>query len=649
MKQNLILIALLLASAAWFGTAAVASGDAGQAGGGAYTESNWKTFTARHAGNKAMKLQPLCKSAKNREVEMLRIDSRRSGMYRLLLTARHDAGDTVSSHVLEGMLDTLLGDDADGKWIRERTEIAAVPFVDKDGVEDGAPGTDYSLDYGDANTLAATTAIKAFMKPGWAEFFPTVVIDLHASAAKGKPADAVLISGQDGADGNRVRRFAELLRTQPHALACATVAGETGDRLGFIGWVARLTSVRFAVRVEVPPGTAPEAARAFGRDLAKALRQDLEGNEAAFQDLYSARADLKYKISLPKGYAENPNKKWPLILWLHGAGPCYSYESVLALGVPRYVLDTPDFPFITLTPLVPVARWESCTEALNFLLEEVMAKYRADTQRVYMTGQSLGGGGTWEMAMQHPEKFAAVAPASGAGCFPGLENMKGIPVWAIQGDVDVPVPRKYHQATIDAFLKVGGEVKFPSMPGIGHDVYRDVYMKPELYDWFLQYTNPGLKPVPQNFEGVEMVTLEPMLVAFAESPTSDNWKSVEQFAADNHLLEKPETRFFTLSWRSGGRAVTVGPGVKGNESFTIKKVFGGRYVVQNVQQPYDAGPGPMGVYRDEARAYRWRSLHGFKFTMSGVIHEHSGSPLKLAKMYLPIVETVENINQEKQK
>jgi predicted esterase len=614
-----------------------------------YTESNWRTFAARHAGNKALKLQTLCNSGKGREVEMLRIDSRRSGMFRLLLTARHDAGDTVSSHVLEGMLDTLLGGGDDGKWIRERTEIAAVPFVDKDGVEDGAPGTDYSSDYSEANKLAAVEAIRKFMKPGWAEFFPTVILDLHASAAKGKTADSVLISGQDGADGKRVRRFAELLRDKPRALDCETVSDGGGGRLGFIGWVARLTSVRFAVRVEIPPETAPEAARAFGRDLVKALRQNLEGNEAVFQDLYSARADLKYKISLPKGYAENPNKKWPMILWLHGAGPCYSYESVLALGVPRYVLDTPDFPFITLTPLVPVSRWEACTEALNILLDEVMAKYRVDTQRVYMTGQSLGGGGTWEMAMQHPEKFAAVAPASGAGCFPGLENMKGIPVWAIQGDVDVPVPRKYHQETVDAFRKVGGEVKFPSMPGIGHDVYRDVYMKPDLYDWFLRYTNPGLKPVPQNFDEVEMVTVEPMLVAFAKSPASDNWKSVEQFAADNHLTGKPQTRFFALNWRSGGRAVTVDANVKGNEQFKIMKVFGGRYVVRNVPPRRDAGPGPMGIYRDEARACRWLSLHGFKFALSGTIYEYSGSPLKQLKTYIPVVEHVENINKEKQK
>jgi hypothetical protein len=67
----------------------------------------------------------------------------------------------------------------------------------------------------------------------------------------------------------------------------------------------------------------------------------LEWNQAAFHDLYSKRADLKYKLSLPKGYAENPNKKWPLILWLHGAGPIYGYESVTALGVPRYVLEIP--------------------------------------------------------------------------------------------------------------------------------------------------------------------------------------------------------------------------------------------------------------------------------------------------------------------
>ena len=646
MKQHLILIALQLVSTAWPGTAAAASEDPKQAVGGSYVESTWKAFAARHAGDKAMHIQTLCTSAKNREVELLRINARRHGnMYRLLLTARHDAGDTAGSYVLEGMLDALTGEGDDGKWLRERTEIVAVPFVDKDGVEDAVTGTDYSADYSETNTLAAVEAIKKFMNPGWAEYFPTIVIDLHASATERKPQGAVLISGHDGADGKRVLRFAELLKGQPHALDCATVTSGGGGRLGFSDWVAQLTSVRFAARVETPSGTTPEAARALGRDLVSALRKDLEGNHAAFQDLYSERADLKYKISLPKGHAENPNKKWPLILWLHGAGPVYEYESVTTLGVTRYVLDTPDFPFITLTPLVPVGQWGACTEALDILLDETIANHRVDSQRIYMTGQSLGGYGTWEMAMQHPEKFAAVAPASAHACFPGLENMKGIPVWAIHGDEDVRVLRKHHQETVDAFRKVGGEVKFPEMPGIGHDVYRDVYMKPDLYDWFLRYTNPGLKPVPQNIEGVELVTLEPMLVACATAKTSDTWMAVEQFAADNHLIGKPETRFFTLSGRIGGRAVTVGPDVKGNESFTIKKVFGGRCVVVNVLPRCDAGPGATGIFRDNARPSRYLSLHGMKFPTSGTIHEFSGSPLKEIKRYVPIIEPTKNNNK----
>ena len=129
--------------------------------------------------------------------------------------------------------------------------------------------------------------------------------------------------------------------------------------------------------------------------------------------------------------------------------------------------------------------------------------------------------------------------------------------------------------------------------------------------------------------------MEPMRVAFAGSKESDNWISVEQFAADNHLLGKPETRFFTLTWRSGGRAVTVGPDVEGNESFTIKTVFGGPYVVQNIPASMDPGPGPMGIYREEARAYRWLSLHGMKFPGSGTLHEYSGSPPKRIKMYVP--------------
>ena len=121
MKQYLVLIALQLVSTAWPGTATAASEDPKQAVGGSYVESTWKAFAARHAGDKAMQIQTLCMSAKNREVELLRINARRHGnMYRLLLTARHDADDTAGSYVLEGMLDALTGEGDDGKWLRER-------------------------------------------------------------------------------------------------------------------------------------------------------------------------------------------------------------------------------------------------------------------------------------------------------------------------------------------------------------------------------------------------------------------------------------------------------------------------------------------------------------------------------------------------
>jgi len=609
-----------------------------------YTEANWKAFVESHKGNRLMKFETLCRTDKGREVELLRTGG---GYYRMVLTARHDSRDAVASYVMEGFLDAVLGDNEDGKWLQSRVQIMAVPFMDKDGVEENSPGKDYSDDYGQESVLSSIKAIKERLKRDWAEYYPTIGIDLHGAA--GDAADrhkASIVGGPDRWNWEQTLHFAGILKGISNAWGCETVEG---NDLEFRDWLARLTSIRFAARLEVSSDITPEQARAFGRDLALAVRRDLEGDKSVFIDSYSNRADLKFKVSLPKGYDKAPGKKWPMILWLHGAGPIYNLESVTALGVPRYVLDHPEFPFITLTPLVPVTRWEACTEALNILLDEVTANYRVDAQRIYMTGQSLGGCGTWEMAMQHPEKFAAVAPASGGGCFPGMENMKGIPVWAIHGDDDVLVPRKYHQETVDAFRKVGGEVKFPAMPGIGHDVYRDVYMKPDLYDWFLQYTNPGLKPVPQNFDEVEMVTVEPMLVAFAKSPASDNWKSVEQFAADNHLTGKPQTRFFTLNWRSGGRAVTVDANVKGNEQFKIMKVLGGRYVVRNVPPRLDAGPGPLGIYRDEARACRWLSLHVFKFALSGTIYEYSGSPLKQLKTYMPVVEHVENINKEKQK
>src|SRR4028119_329769 len=119
-----------------------------------------------------------------------------------------------------------------------------------------------------------------------------------------------------------------------------------------------------------------------------------------------------YLLYLPEAYGKDPNQKWPLVVFLHGSGESGSdLEKLKAHGPPKLIAQGKAFPFIVVSPQAPdgVRRgWD--VEVLNALLDDMLAKYSVDTDRVYLTGLSMGGYGTWSWATANPERFAAVAP-----------------------------------------------------------------------------------------------------------------------------------------------------------------------------------------------------------------------------------------------
>src|ERR1017187_1673939 len=131
--------------------------------------------------------------------------------------------------------------------------------------------------------------------------------------------------------------------------------------------------------------------------------------------------EVNYLLFLPEGYDAKAAKRWPLMLFLHGAGERgTNVWKVATHGPPKNVAAHPDFPFIVLSPQCPEHQFWS-KDVLLALLDEIMAKYAVDTNRVYLTGLSMGGYGTWDLGMAYPEKFAAIAPICGGG-----ETMAGM-------------------------------------------------------------------------------------------------------------------------------------------------------------------------------------------------------------------------------
>jgi predicted peptidase len=208
---------------------------------------------------------------------------------------------------------------------------------------------------------------------------------------------------------------------------------------------------------------------------------------------------LNYLLFLPKGYGTDPEKRWALILFLHGIGERGNdLELIKKHGIPKIVEQQEDLPFITVSPQCGKDTvWTAEIEALNALLDEVMATYAVDTERIYVTGLSMGGFGTWHLAATFPDRFAAIAPMCGGGDTEKVGALKDVPVWAFHGAEDTTVPLSATQELVNVLEACGGNVRFTVYPDAGHDCWTRTYNNPELYEWFLQHRRQQSSLSPQ--------------------------------------------------------------------------------------------------------------------------------------------------------
>ncbi len=194
---------------------------------------------------------------------------------------------------------------------------------------------------------------------------------------------------------------------------------------------------------------------------------------------------MNYLLWFPADYQKDKTKTFPLLIFLHGSGERGTdIELVKKHGPPSFVDARPDFPFITVSPQCPKDTWWS-TEDLQQMLEQLRAKYRIDTTRIYLTGLSMGGFGTWAWASQYPAQFAAIAPVCGGGDIQFADELKNTPVWAFHGETDPVVPVKRTIEMVEAVNANGGSARMTIYPGVGHDSWVNAYKDEDLYKWLL--------------------------------------------------------------------------------------------------------------------------------------------------------------------
>jgi hypothetical protein len=235
-----------------------------------YQETNLRQFLQDHSGNAHLATEVLCNTRKQRPVERLhagRLDG--AAKHRVLLTARHHACESIANYVLEGIIEAVLADSEDGLWFRRNVEVMAVPFMDKDGVEDGDQGKnrrphDHNRDYMGKSIYPSVAALRTFV-PNWSDGKLKVTLDLHCPYISGPDNEAIYIVGSADEDmWAQQQKFGailqDVLRGQlPYRRDDSLPFGKawnTGDNYGGYKtssrWAADIEGMALAATIEIP-------------------------------------------------------------------------------------------------------------------------------------------------------------------------------------------------------------------------------------------------------------------------------------------------------------------------------------------------------------------------------------------------------------
>ncbi len=199
--------------------------------------------------------------------------------------------------------------------------------------------------------------------------------------------------------------------------------------------------------------------------------------------------EVGYLLYLPENY--KPGASLPVMLFLHGRGESDGPLSVVAKwGPPQLVARGEKFPYILLSPQCPKEdNWSSVTQQtrLRELLNSTVDKFGGNKDRIYLTGLSMGGSGSWRMAADHPEQFAAVVPICGRGQPSDADKLKSLPIWVFCGDQDGVF--KSNEELVQTVEKAGSQsIRFTSLENVGHNSWSAAYASPDLYQWLDRQT-----------------------------------------------------------------------------------------------------------------------------------------------------------------
>jgi len=194
----------------------------------------------------------------------------------------------------------------------------------------------------------------------------------------------------------------------------------------------------------------------------------------------------KYVVYVPPDY--RPDRDWPAILYLHGIGERGTdgrRQCTIGLG-PAIVEYGKAFPFIVMFPQC-IEFDRNDDELAMTILDKTCREYRVDPRRIYLTGLSMGGAGTWRLATRYPDRFAAIAPICGRSLPKQAAKLRDTPVWCFHGDADPVIPVAESRRMIAALRALGRRPKYTEYPGVAHNCWDRAYGTRSLYTWLLRH------------------------------------------------------------------------------------------------------------------------------------------------------------------
>ncbi|MCG8448476.1 MAG: prolyl oligopeptidase family serine peptidase [Pirellulales bacterium] len=215
-----------------------------------------------------------------------------------------------------------------------------------------------------------------------------------------------------------------------------------------------------------------------------ALEANGAQTDGSFQATITKQVGLHYRTVTPENY--DPQKKYPLLIFLHGRGEQGDDLDKVQIHGPFKKVAELGLPMILVAPQSPEDQWWEA-DSLSALVNHLLETLPVDTSRIYLTGLSMGGYGTWKLAAHRPEVFAAIAPICGYAPASQAKVLRDTPVWIFHGAKDKVISVSESTEMANALYAVGNDARLTIYPKAEHDSWTETYDNPQLYQWLLSH------------------------------------------------------------------------------------------------------------------------------------------------------------------